>query len=212
MPAGTAQAYPVQVAAANSLDLTHLACAGATMQSVAASQLPQVPTDTNFISVQVGGNDIGFASLLLTCTPAHSNKACAAAVRQARAYLNGDFRADATALFTAIRAQARYARLIVVGYPRLFGSRDCSPLTAFSARERAWLNNLTTRLNRRLRQAALAAGGSFANPANRFSAHPWCSRRPWINSPDNSLIASFHPNAAGQTNGYVPVMNQQFLA
>lgn len=208
----TANAYPVLVAAANSLTLTQLSCSGATMADVGTTQLPQVPADTNFVSVQVGANDIGFVPLLQTCAPARSNAACSSAVKQSRAYLNGAFRDTAIALFTAIKGQAANSRLIVVGYPRLFGSRDCSPLTSFSTAERIWLNDLTNLLDTRLRQGAEAVGAAFVNPLSRFKAHPWCAKTPWVNGPVDPVVASFHPNELGQVNGYLPLMNMQFLS
>ena len=143
----TANGYPVLVAAANGLALTQLACAGATMSSVASTQLPQVPADTNFVSVQVGGNDVGFVPVLQVCAQPRNNAGCTEAIQQSRAYLNSTFTRDAVALFTAIKQRAPNVTLIVVGYPRLFGSRDCSPLTTFSAIERTRLNDVVTLLN-----------------------------------------------------------------
>ena len=206
----TSLAYPKLIAAAGRLDLTQVACSGATMADVAATQLSALEPGTDFVTIQIGGNDVGFVPVLAVCAQTDNDAQCAAAVAQSTAYLNGGFTINAAALFGAVRAGAPSAKLIVVGYPHLFGSKDCSALTEFTAAERALLNDSADLLNRRLAQAARLVGADFADPTDRFDGHAWCSRTPWINGPASPL-AAFHPNALGQLLGYLPVVGRQFL-
>ncbi len=201
--------YPTLIAKAGHLDLTLAACSGATMADVAGTQLSSLKAGTDFVTIQVGGNDVGFVPVLAVCALPDNNTQCAGAVAQSTAYLNTAFVTNAATLFGAVRAGAPAAKVIVVGYPHLFGDRDCSPLTAFSATERRLLNTATDLLNRRLAEAAQLTGARFANPSGRFDGHAWCSRLPWINGPVSS--GAFHPNLFGQLFGYLPVVGRHFI-
>src|SRR4051794_8289440 len=57
-------AYPYLVATqrANTA-LTFVACAGATTGDVRSSQVGSVTSDTKFVTITIGGNDIGFTNL-----------------------------------------------------------------------------------------------------------------------------------------------------
>jgi len=201
--------YPSLIAKIGHLDLTLAACSGATMADVARTQLSALTDGTDFVTIQVGGNDVGFVPVLGVCAQPDSDTRCAGAVAQSTAYLNNGFATNAAGLFGAVRAAAPNAKLIVVGYPRLFGSKDCSPLTQFTGTERHLLNDATDLLNRRLAEAARATGASFTNPTKRFDDHAWCDRLPWINGP--VPVGAFHPNLIGQVFGYLPVVGRYFL-
>lgn len=205
----TSFAYPKLIAKAGDLDLTTVACSGATMADVAATQLSALKAGTDFVTIQVGGNDVGFVPVLAVCAQPDGDARCAAAVAQSTAYLNNGFTANAAGLFGAIRAGAPRAKVIVVGYPHLFGRRDCSLLTEFTAAERTLLNTATDLLNRRLAEAAQLTGAVFANPTDRFDGHAWCSPLPWINGPVSA--GAFHPNVLGQLFGYLPVVGRRFI-
>lgn len=203
--------YPSLIAKVGRLDLTLAACSGATMADVASGQLASVTPDADFVTIQVGGNDVGFVPVLSLCAQPDNDASCAAGVAQSRAYLAGGFAANATALFAATRARAPKATLIVVGYPRLFNGTDCSPLVAFSAAEQSLINGTVVTLNQQLEAAARQVGARFANPTQAFTGHAWCSRRPWVNGPAEPAVASFHPTVLGQLLGYAPVVGRYFL-
>ena len=48
--------------------LAFVACSGATTSSLMANQIQAVTATTSFVSVTIGGNDIGFADLIYQCT------------------------------------------------------------------------------------------------------------------------------------------------
>ncbi|HVK45990.1 MAG TPA: GDSL-type esterase/lipase family protein, partial [Micropruina sp.] len=50
--------YPSLIAKIGHLDLTLAACSGATMADVARTQLSALTDGTDFVTIQVGGNDV----------------------------------------------------------------------------------------------------------------------------------------------------------
>lgn len=202
-------AYPRLLAQATRLQLTTLACAGATMPDVATKQLPSVSSSARYVSVQAGGNDIGFTQVFGLCAQKDNDDECAAAVAQSTAYMNSTFTGQASALFAAVRQSAPQARVVVVGYPRLFSGKNCSPLVDYSAKEQRIMNGAIDLLNTRLSQAAASVGARFANPTKSFKNHAWCARLPWITGPESPV--AFHPNALGQVLGYLPTVASKFL-
>ena len=58
------KAYAYIDAARIGANLTFVACSGAKVADVTANQLPSVTSSTNIVSVQVGGNDANFSSVI----------------------------------------------------------------------------------------------------------------------------------------------------
>ena len=56
-----------EIAANTGLSLTLAACSGATTNDVLDSQLAALPDPADFVTVSVGGNDLGFSSVLTAC-------------------------------------------------------------------------------------------------------------------------------------------------
>src|SRR5689334_13094633 len=64
----TSNAYPSLWAAANSpASFTFAACSGATTSDVISSQLSSLNSSTTLVSITIGGNDVGFSSIMETC-------------------------------------------------------------------------------------------------------------------------------------------------
>ena len=62
-------AYPYVVSQQRpNTSLNFVACSGATTTSLMSSQIQAVNASTNVVTVTIGGNDIGFSSLILQCT------------------------------------------------------------------------------------------------------------------------------------------------
>lgn len=88
------------------------------------------------------------------------------------------------ATISQIRSRLPYAKVVVVGYPRIFNGEDCNAFTWFSPAEQSRLNQTADLLDTRLATAASAAGFSFANPTSRFIGHAVCADDEWINEPE----------------------------
>ena len=64
----SSNAYPVLWANANApATFTNETCSGATTSSVISTQLGALSSATTLVSITVGGNDVGFASVMETC-------------------------------------------------------------------------------------------------------------------------------------------------
>jgi lysophospholipase L1-like esterase len=184
-----------------------VACGGATTGDVRSFQVPYLSSRTDLVSLTIGGNDAGFADTVISCTLG-SEAACTAKVNQARTYITGTLPSRLDSTYHAIRQKAPNARVIVLGYPRLFdtSSATCG-IGGMSLAKRRALNAGADVLAGIIRDRAEAAGFTFADVRDRFDGHGACAAGPWING--LTLLPptdSFHPNTAGYTNGYLPAM------
>jgi lysophospholipase L1-like esterase len=197
-------AYPSLVASARGYKLDFQACLGATIPHVIRRQLPALTRSTAYVTVSVGGNDAGFAGVLLTCAQPRWAADCHGAVDATRTYVIGRLPDALGRLYTAIRTRAPSARVVVVGYPRIFNGTDCNAGTWFSTSEMRRLNATADLLNRRMSSVASAAGFAFADPTSRFLGHAVCDRRAWVNGLSGVITESYHPTVAGHRRGYLP--------
>jgi len=125
----------------------------------------------------------------------------------ARAYITGTLPARLDSVYGAIRAGAPSARVVVLGYPRLFSTAGCLGTTGISATERAELNSTADLLRDVTRGRAQAAGFTFADPIAPFSGHAICSSGVWLNGLNIfNRTESFHPNRSGHGAGYAPLL------
>lgn len=200
-------AYPSLIAAARGYALNFRACSGATVADVTASQLSAVTSATAYVSISVGGNDAGFADVLTECALPGWMSRCDAAIDGAQSFINGTLPSRLSTLYAGIRSRAPQARVVVVGYPRIFMGEDCNAFTWFSPAEQARLNQTADLLNSRLAAAASSAGFSFANPTTAFIGHAVCDDAEWINGLSNPISESYHPKVAGHAGGYTPAVS-----
>ena len=201
------QAYPSLIAAARGYALNFRACSGAKIPDVTNTQLSALTAATTYVSVSVGGNDAGFASVLTECALPGWASNCNGKIDGAQAFVNNTLPAQLSTLYSGIRARAPYAKVVVVGYPRIFNGEDCNAFTWFSPAEEARLNQMADLINTRTAAAAAAAGFSFANPTTGFIGHAVCDNDEWINGLSNPISESYHPKATGHASGYTPVVS-----
>ncbi|TDD57793.1 SGNH/GDSL hydrolase family protein [Kribbella antibiotica] len=192
------KAYPYLDATRLGANLTFVACSGARVADVTANQLSAVTSAANRITVQVGGNDAGFSSVITECAKPAWLGDCTTAINNAQATINNAIPGRLNGLYAAIRSRAASAKVIVVGYPRLFNGTDCNAGTFFSPAEMTRLNETADLLNNKISVAANAAGFSFANPTSAFTGHSVCGSPEWINGLSNPVSESYHPNTTGQ--------------
>src|SRR6476660_9515260 len=197
-------AYPSLIAAARGYALNFRACSGATITDVTNTQLSALTAATNYVSISVGGNDAGFADVLTECAQPGWMSNCDGAINTAQSFINATLPSRLATLYSGIRSRAPYARVVVVGYPRIFNGQDCNAFTWFSPAEESRLNQTADLLNSRLAAAASAAGFSFADPTSRFVGHAVCDADEWINGLSNPISESYHPKVTGHRDGYTP--------
>ncbi|QVT81459.1 Lipase 1 [Nocardioides aquaticus] len=205
-------AFPSLLAAQRGYALDFRACSGATIPDVTAAQLGALGSTTSYVTVSVGGNDAGFADVLTKCALPWWAASCDKAVDGAQSFINTTLPGRLSSLYADVRSRAANARVVVVGYPRIFGGEDCNAATFFSGAEMTRLNATADLMNRRLREAAAARGFAFADPTGRFVGHAVCADAEWLNGLSNPVVESFHPNKAGQASGYLPTVAAQVPA
>src|SRR5680860_372511 len=199
------KAYPVIDAARISATLSFKACSGAKTGDVRANQLGTLGIGTDYVSVQVGGNDAGFSNVITTCAQPSWASNCNAAIDKAQAFIRNTLPGRLDNVFSSIRAKAPDASVVVVGYPRLFNGQDCNAGTWFSPKEMTRLNATADLLNSTTRNRAKALTFAFANPTNVFLGHAVCDSVEWVNGLASPTRESYHPNVKGQA-GYADLV------
>jgi lysophospholipase L1-like esterase len=200
-------AYPSLIAASKHLALNFRACSGATVADVAGTQLGALSASTNKVTISVGGNDAGFADVLTECAQPAWMSDCNGAIDDAQAVINNVLPGRLSSLYASIRSKAPNAKVVVVGYPRIFMGEDCNAFTWFSPSEQSRLNYTADLLNSRISAQAAAKGFTFANPTSRFSGHAVCDDVEWVNGLSSPITESYHPNRAGHRDGYAVVVS-----
>lgn len=200
------KAYPYLWNAAHapsSFDFT--ACSGARTDDVLANQLGPLNSTTALVSLTVGGNDAGFADVMTTCV-IQSDSACLSRINTAKAYVDSTLPGKLDNLYSVIRSKAPNARVVVIGYPRFYKlGQTCLGL---SETKRSAINGAADHLNAAVAKAAANRGFAFGDVRSTFSGHEICSGSSWLHSVDWLNIGnSYHPTAAGQSGGYLPVFS-----
>jgi lysophospholipase L1-like esterase len=200
-------AYPYLLAQQKAYALTFKACSGAKIPDVTSGQLSALSTGTRYVTISVGGNDAGFSAVLTECALPGWASNCDGKVNAAQSYINNALPGALSTLYSSIRSKAPNATVVVVGYPRVFNGEDCNAATFFSPAEETRLNQTADLLNSKLAAAASARGFAFANPTSRFVGHAVCDSTEWLNGLSNPVSESYHPNRAGQSTGYLPLVS-----
>ncbi|MGI5163384.1 SGNH/GDSL hydrolase family protein [Spirillospora sp. CA-253888] len=199
----SANAYPRLLARARKTSLAFAACSGATTESVRTGQLAPLGAGTSLVTITVGGNDAGFARVMETCV-LRSTTACTTAVGRSRVFMRDSLPARLDGVYGAIRREAPNARVIVLGYPRLYTrSATCVGL---NGTKRTALNQAADALNEVIGAAAGRAGFVFSDVRDEFDGHELCSGEGWITAVTVPLADSYHPTAVGHALGYMPAI------
>ena len=202
----SANAYPEQWAARHEpASFAFAACAGATVRDVLDRQLGALGPSTRLVSVTVGGNDTGFAGVMAACVLS-SEERCLERIGSARSYGGTTLPGLLDRLYAAIRAAAPDARVVVLGYPRLYRlGADC-PIGLTPARRRA-LDGAADDLDAVIAARAAAHGFHFGDVRPAFAPHTICSDGTWwLHGLTLPVQESYHPTAEGQEGGYLPVL------
>ena len=188
-------AYAVQLDGRMKVHLDDfVACAGATTKSlVTGGQLTALDSDTDLVTVTIGGNDIGWSSTVGACLLG-TDAQCAGSLQLTRAKVSTVLPGLLDTVYGQIAAAAPHAHVLVVGYPRLFSPEYGAFLFASPADQTA-LNDGADLLNGVLRTAAERRGFAFVDVTKRFVGHGVNAPEPFLLGPFDP--AALHPNAAG---------------
>lgn len=197
-----------------------VSCGGATTADMTASQsvalgsnAPQfnaLTANTDLVTVTIGGNDIGFTSILETCavdslTNPFGNPCQKHYTAGGTDQLAAAITATApkiAAVLKGIRQRAPHATVVVVGYLRILPTAiGCWPVMPISVGDVPYLGGVESKLNTMLGQQASAAGDLFVNPGIP-TGHDVCQpeSRKWVEGiVPTSPAFPVHPNAAGMS-------------
>jgi lysophospholipase L1-like esterase len=200
------EAYPQLWANANApASFVNETCSGATTSSVISSQLGALNSGTTLVSITVGGNDVGFSSVLETCV-LDSTSACVSAVDNAESEVANQLPGELNNVLSDIKADAPNARVVVLDYPQLYDLSKSSGCIGLSTTDRTALNQGAIELDSAIQAAAGRYGDVFADVQGQFAGHQICDSASWLHSVNIIDIGeSYHPTPAGQHAGYLPV-------
>ncbi|MFJ5973214.1 SGNH/GDSL hydrolase family protein [Streptomyces sp. NPDC093060] len=210
--------YPSLVAAQREATVfKDVSCAGATTnemwkpQGTNAPQLDALGRDTDLVTVQIGGNDVGFGSIIGTCARLGAQDPTGNPCE--RSYKAGGY--DQLALtvletapkidrvLRAVHARAPHARVVLVGYPDLLpdDGSGCFPSVPFAQGDFPYLRDTEKRLNLMLRLVAAWNRAEYVDTYGPTVGHDMCKAPAdrWIEPlQPASPAAPAHPNAKGE--------------
>ncbi|TDB91706.1 SGNH/GDSL hydrolase family protein [Actinomadura sp. KC216] len=197
------------------------ACSGATINDFLngrngePSQLGRISADTSLVTLSIGGNDVGFSTVLSGCVVKMPwSKGC---TRQGEdvAGRMAELRRSLPDLLDKITARAPRARVVLMGYPKAFSEVSGVDGDNITVADQRWLNARAYDLSRLIRQSAQEADAriaarngqgsvEFVDAYSAFAGHEVGSRHAYMNGLLLNLSAfsaeprSYHPTIAGQ--------------
>ncbi|MFJ3672511.1 SGNH/GDSL hydrolase family protein [Streptomyces sp. NPDC090106] len=212
--------YPSLVAQSRSASLTDVSCAGATTEDMTAAQsdgvapqLDALDRGTDLVTLTIGGNDIGFSTVLGTCAQLTSGDPAGTPCQSHFTATGTDRITDAVAqtgpkvaqVLRGIHKRAPHARVVVVGYPDLFpddGVGCTSKTVPLAMGDFAWLRDKEKELNAMLAREARHGGAKYVNTYTPTVGHDLCkpTGERWIETfAPETPAAPVHPNAVGES-------------
>jgi lysophospholipase L1-like esterase len=215
--------YPELVARAlRPRSFTNMSCFGASTYDISHPQQasdranpPQIsalsPADT-LVTVQVGGDDIGFSHIVATCGVLSLTQLWKGAPCMEHYTAGGtDTLAQAiartapkiVAMLTQIRQRSPGARILLIGYPDILpvSGNGCWPLVPIARDDVPYLRTVETGLNAMLAASARKVGVSYVDTYQGSIGHDACqsSDDKWVEGMiPTSRAMPMHPNAAGE--------------
>ncbi len=170
-------------------------------------QLDALTTMAFAVSIGIGGNDIGFSSIIENCVSANPfatpcrDEYTAGGVDQLAVRIAATAPKIATVL-QAVRARAPYATIYLVGYPSIVpdSGSGCWPRVPISWGDVSYLRGVTRNLNTMLAQQAAANGARYVDTYTPSRGRDTCASSSvrWVEGPiPSNSAAPFHPNARG---------------
>ncbi|MDI5974440.1 SGNH/GDSL hydrolase family protein [Streptomyces sp. SL13] len=197
-------AYPALWAAAHKpSSFTFAACSGAITTDVINSQLGGLSASTALVSITIGGNDAGFSDVMTACLT-DSDSSCVSRIATAESYIRDTLPSRLDSVYSAIRAKAPSARVVVLGYP------DIYKLNVFciglSATKHQAIDQAADLLDTTTATRAHAHGFTFGDVRTTFAGHELCSGDNYLHDVALPTWESYHPTATGHSSGYLPVL------
>ena len=199
--------------------LVDVSCSGAKSDHMLASQSTDAGTNppqfnaltatTDTVSLQIGGNDIGFSEILQNCVTVNPFDGC-----KDEYVVNGvdlisqriaNTAPKIAAAIQGIHTRSPIARVFVVNYAAILphtGSLGCWPQVPLAFSDVPYLRSKQQELNAMLATQSAANGATLVNDYTASIGHDACKSTSvrWVEPlvPTNAA-APFHPNLNGMT-------------
>lgn len=224
----SANAYPHLLEQGNDFagEMSFHACSGhrgtTLLEEIGAdnAQLDALTPETSLVTLGIGGNDIGFSSVLQTCmlrVPFVDSGACVGQEEEIDDRM-ADFEDTFADLLVEVRERSPDARVLVVGYPRIFTAEPDGMYYTLNSADQSWLNSTIQGFNDQIRSAvreadeaiagAEAVGSvEFVDTYDALDGHEVTEDEAWVNGvlldrgSEQAITvdrATFHPTSAGQ--------------
>lgn len=194
-------------------------CSGATTDDMANSQgvtpgpnppqFDSLTSDTRVVTLGIGGNDIGFSSIVENCARWNPFDPCkddyVIGSRDLIAERIAAAQPKVEAVLDGIAARAPSAKVFVVGYPTVLpaSGSGCWPTVPVTATDTPYLRAKVQQLNAMLATAAASRADLFVDTATSSVGHDYCKSASvkWVEGlvPVNTA-APVHPNQNGMAN------------
>ncbi|CAL9417396.1 hypothetical protein SUDANB121_01799 [Nocardiopsis dassonvillei] len=183
------------------------------------SQIERVTEHTSLVTLGIGGNDLGFIPVLRTCIvrmPLLESSVCTEQEEDIEKRMDR-FEETLGTVIGEIRDRAPDARILVLGYPRLFPEEPPGMYYTLTVRDQLWLNGVAERFNERIRDVVYRADGDvygsrqtgsveYVNTFSALTGHEVSAEDAWLNGIVLGRFgeglkvdrATFHPTAQGQ--------------
>ncbi|MFD7940029.1 SGNH/GDSL hydrolase family protein, partial [Streptomyces sp. NPDC059755] len=173
--------------------------------------LDAVGRNSDLVTVQIGGNDMGFGSIIGTCAQLSAQDPTGNPCQRHYGASGVDQLTVAIArtgpkvarVLQAVHDRAPHARILVVGYPDLLpdDGSGCAPSVPFATQDFPYLRDTGKRLNLMLRLVARWNHAEYVDTYGPTIGHDMCKppAERWIEPlQPTSPAAPAHPNAKGE--------------
>jgi lysophospholipase L1-like esterase len=197
-----------------------VSCSGATTENITGPQsvalgenppqLDGLSSDTELVTISIGGNDIGFIDIVTECAQRSPLQPAGSACKDHYTAGGSDELAQrideaapqVAAVLAAIDERSPDARVLLVGYPAILPDEGpgCFPVVPYSPGDVAYLRGVEKALNAMLADQAAAAGVEFVDTYTPSIGHDVCQLpgTKWIEGlVPTAPAAPVHPNALG---------------
>ncbi|MFF1839511.1 SGNH/GDSL hydrolase family protein [Streptomyces sp. NPDC058231] len=167
-------------------------------------EVPQIGSgvlsdDTTLVTLSIGGNDARFSPLAAACAATDCSDSGYTYGQDPKPlaeyepeFIDNGVRNWVTETLNAIRTHAPKAKIVLMGYPRLFSPTACA--VEYNDREVALFNSWADALAKSMKQSVADTGDTntvFTNPQYKFEGHAFCDGPHYINP------IAFSPNGPG---------------
>lgn len=195
------------------LDFHQISCSGATTENLLQTKQSEPPQlqqgfldeNTTLVTLNIGGNDIGFAPVIQNCVlMGLAQQSCFLTARPGAYDKLSKLGGNIGSVISKIRADAPKATILFLGYPPIFS--DGVGCVSIRQDDQGWLDQLAVDLNKTIADAVAAkdqpgARVLFADPKKAFEGRNICASNPAV----NGLMPYTPLDYGSRTNGDTPI-------